>query len=144
MGNLIVNQCEYGCGVVGHWDLDYQKQVGEELEEHYKNCPIKKRFGDRALKEDYRLLIEEDKKINNKMENKIIPLSEKIITQSEFNYRHQGFHGNPSVYEETDVKQSLNECLKEIKNKFPIKSKEFIQLIEIEDIFKKHFGDLIE
>lgn len=42
MGNTVVNQCEYGCGIIGHFDLEYQKQVGEELEEHYKNCPLQK------------------------------------------------------------------------------------------------------
>jgi hypothetical protein len=101
MGNLIVNQCEYGCGVVGHWDLDYQKQVGEELEEHYKNCPIKKRFGDRALKEDYRLLIEEDKKINNKMENKIITDKEEN-NSAELNNSEgsEGIPNNSSMLEE--------------------------------------------
>ena len=42
MSNLVVNQCEYGCGIVGHWDVGKQEQVGEELEEHYKKCKNKK------------------------------------------------------------------------------------------------------
>ena len=60
MSNLVVNQCEYGCGVVGHWDVGKQEQVGEELEEHYKKCPIKEKWGDKALEQDYKELEKND------------------------------------------------------------------------------------
>jgi RNA binding exosome subunit len=72
------------------------------------------------------------------MENKTIPLSEKIITQSEFNYRHQGWHGNPLAYEKEDVKQSINECLEEILElNLPTREERL-------EVFKKYFGNLIE
>jgi len=44
MSNHIVNQCEYGCGIVGNFILETQESNGEELEEHYAHCPNKKLF----------------------------------------------------------------------------------------------------
>ncbi len=54
---LHVNQCEYGCGVVGTEDLNTGELSGEQdMEEHYKNCPIRKKWGDRALEKDVKEL----------------------------------------------------------------------------------------
>lgn len=38
----VVNQCEYGCGIVGTHILTTGEMIGEQdMEEHYKNCPNK-------------------------------------------------------------------------------------------------------
>ena len=34
----IVNQCEFGCGIVGNFICETGESNGEELEKHYKHC----------------------------------------------------------------------------------------------------------
>lgn len=43
MSNLIVYQCEFGCGIIGIFDLRTQKIHGEDLNKHYKKCKAYKK-----------------------------------------------------------------------------------------------------
>jgi len=68
---------------------------------------------------------------------KLLPLSEKIVANADACFPE------PVLFVD-DVKQSINGCLNKLVSKFPTKSKDFIQLNEIEKCFEEYFGDLIE